>query len=42
MRGAFNNPDAIFFPIFFIKAYVVDTHLNCVDNLNEYQHDMLL
>ena len=34
MRGVFSDAFAILSPIFFIKAYVVGTHLNCS---NEYQ-----
>ena len=30
-EGVFNDADAIFFLIFFMKAYVVGTHLNCLD-----------
>ena len=30
MRGIFNNPYAVFLLIFFIKAYIVGTHLNCL------------
>ena len=32
-------PTVLKFLIFFIKAYVVGTHLNCIDKSNEYpQH----
>ena len=31
MRGIFNDAYVILFPIFFIKAYVVGTHLNCLE-----------
>ena len=30
-QGLFNDVYAFFFLIFFIKAYVVGTHLNCID-----------
>ena len=33
MRGVFNDTYNIFL-IFFIKAYVVGTHLNCLDSLS--------
>ena len=31
MRDVFNDTYTIFFLFFFIKAYVVGTHLNCLD-----------
>ena len=30
MKGIFDNAYAILFLIFFIKAYIVGTHLNCL------------
>ena len=32
-KDLFDDEYAIFFLIFFIKAYVVGTHLNCIDNV---------
>ena len=31
MMSVFNNAYAILFSVFFIEAYVVGTHLNCLD-----------
>ena len=37
-KGLFDDVYAIFFfLIFFIKAYVVDTHLNCIDKLMQFK-----
>ena len=37
MRDVFNATYAIFFLIFFIKAYVVGTHLNCLDLSRQFK-----
>ena len=36
------TPSAEFLSDFFIKAYVVGTHLNCRGKSNEYQQHMIL
>ena len=46
MRSLFNYAYALSFVIFFIKAYVVGIHLNCLDltcqgNSNEYPHSFI-
>ena len=43
MKVVFNYAYAICFLISFMKSYVVDTHLNCLSNSNEYlQHMMFI
>ena len=38
MKSVFYDTYAIYyFLIFFIKAYVVDTHLNCLDFLRQFK-----
>ena len=36
-KDLFDDDYAIFFLIFFIKAYVVGTHLNCIDKVDAIQ-----
>ena len=33
MRSIFNDAYAMVFSVFFIESYVVDTCLNCLDNI---------
>ena len=40
MRAIFNDAYAIFFLIFFIKAFVVGTHLNCLDLCCGYSFEL--
>ena len=37
MRSAFNDAYEILFPVFFIEAYVVATHLNCLDLSRQFK-----
>ena len=36
-KDLFDDDYAIFFLIFFIKAYVVGTHLNCIDKSMQFK-----
>ena len=36
-EGLFNDVDAIFFLIFFMKAYVIDTHSNCLNKSRQFK-----
>ena len=36
-KRTFDDDYAIFFLIFFIKAYVVGTHLNCIDKSMQFK-----
>ena len=36
-KALFDDVYAIFFLIFFIKAYVVGTHLNCIDKSMQFK-----
>ena len=37
MRSVFNDAYAILFSVFFIEAYVVGTHLNCLDLSRQFK-----
>ena len=37
MRSVFNDAYAILFSVFFIEAYVVGTHSNCLDLSRQFK-----
>ena len=37
MRSVFNDAYAILFSVFFIEAYVVGTHLNCLNKSRQFK-----
>ena len=40
MRSVFNDADVILFFVFFIEAYVVGTHLNCLEAIQMSTHNI--